>query len=192
MYVHRSGSISNSNSPHRVCVAFYSLFWSPCIQESSPWGVSHCVRFPSTSYTKGGSQFLKIRQIPDAVWDGAREVVARKISATKITYTIRFRVKFKVHHIKSALHSTLYFKVPPSMNLLQGVWVLVIESLQFLTPKGAHKLWRFVKFPMLSGMRPVSWLDWRSLQPNVRTQIRFGVKFKVHHIKSALHSTLYF
>ena len=78
------------------------------------------------------------------------------------------------------------------MNLLQGVWVLVIESLQFLTPKGAHKLWRFVKFPMLSGMWPVSWFIKRNLHPNVHTWVRFGVKFKVHHIKSALHSTLYF
>ena len=91
---------------------------------------------------------------------------------------VRFGVKFKVHHIESALHSTLYCKFPPSMNLLQGVSVLLIESLHFLTPKGAYKFWRFVKFPMLFGMRPVSWFLEKDLRPEVHTRIRFTVKLK--------------
>ena len=76
-----------------------------------------------------------------------------------------------------------------SMNLLQEVWGLLIEFLQFLKPKGAHNNIRDVKFPMLFGMAPVSWLNPRFLHPNILTWVGFGVKFNVHHIKYALHST---
>ena len=53
------------------------------IHESSPNGVGPCDRNPPISHTKGGSQVLKICQIPNAVWDGASEIVAIKISASK-------------------------------------------------------------------------------------------------------------
>ena len=48
-------------------------------------GVRPCDRVPPVSQIKGGSQVLKIRQIPDAFWDGARELVAKKVSASKCT-----------------------------------------------------------------------------------------------------------
>ena len=69
---------------------------------------------------------------------------------------------------------------------------LVRENLNFSTHKGAHKYRRDVKFPMLFGMELVKRLWSRPLHPNIHTEVGFGIKFNVHHIKYALYSALYF
>ena len=56
----------------------------------------------------------------------------------------------------------------------------------------AHKFWRDVKFPKLSGMGPVNKLLLKFLHPNICTQVGLGVKCSVHHMKYALHSAFCF
>ena len=141
--------------------------------------------------SKGAHKFWRFVKFPILFGMGPVSRLPKRYLHPNVHTQVRVGVKFKVNHIKCALHSTLCFKVPPSKNLLYGLSPHE-ESLQFLTPKGAYKYWRFVKFPMLFGMRPVSWFPEKDLHPNVRKRVRFGVKFKVHHMKYALHSTLYF
>ena len=59
------------------------------------------------------------------------------------------------------------------------------------TTRVAHKSWRDVKYPMLFGMGPVSWLSFRHLHPNICTRVGLGVKCYIHKW-NALHSALYY
>ena len=58
-----------------------------------------------------------------------------------------------------------------SMNLLPRVfrYALWERPSDFYHTRVAHKSWRDVKFPMLFGMGPVSWLLYRYLHPNIYT-----------------------
>ena len=76
------------------------------------------------------------------------------------------------------------------MNLLQGVWVLVIESLQFLTPRGGSQVLEIRQIPDVVWDEACEFVRLKKSATNC-TYTSFGVKFKVHHIKYTLHSTLY-
>ena len=57
-------------------------------------------RIPPTSHTKGVSQALKIRQIPDAVWDVASEIAESEKSAsrhTQVMLGVRFNVQYSMY-----------------------------------------------------------------------------------------------
>ena len=62
----------------KMFAIFVAKIWIQSIHEPSPRGVRPCDKDPPISHTKGGSQVLQIRQIPDAVWDEACELVERK------------------------------------------------------------------------------------------------------------------
>ena len=69
-------------------------------------------------YTKGGSQKFKRCQLSDAVWDGARQLVATKKSAPKYTYTgwVRCQIQCLPHQVCIAI-SFLFLSRPPFIYL---------------------------------------------------------------------------
>ena len=62
----------------------------------------------------------------------------------------------------------------------------------FYHTRAAHRSWRDVRFPKMSGMGPVNWLYCRYLHPNVCSRVGLEVNFNVHHMKYALHFALCF
>ena len=81
-----------------------------------------------------------------------------------------------------------------SMNLLPRVfrYALWERHSNFYHIRVAHKYWREVRFPMLFGMGPVSWLSNRPLHPNMYTGwVRSKFQCSPHMLCIAFYSLFF-